>query len=104
MEVALIRHEIRVWLTESKWYRKSIEERSDRVLRFHRRPGRVEAMRGGFGEVASVLHVGLHYRAVDRTVPAVIAERAQIGLVHRRAGEQRRQAIARQHVHDRVRL
>jgi hypothetical protein len=39
------------------------------------------------GIVRAVAHIGLHDPAVHRAVPAVVAERAEEGLVDRAAGE-----------------
>src|SRR5580693_4070699 len=66
--------------------------------------GWVVSFGGSLGIVRAVVHVGFHDPAVDRAVPAVVAERAEECLVYRAAGELVGPGIVGQHVGDGVRL
>ena len=75
--------------------------RCDRV----RRTGCIgEALEVVGAKVAAGDSESFYDGAADRTVPAVVAEGAEIGLVHGSANETGRQSVMVQHVAERVRL
>ncbi|HME66499.1 MAG TPA: MFS transporter [Streptosporangiaceae bacterium] len=67
-------------------------------------PGWVVSFGGSLGIVRAAVHVGFHDPAVDRAVPAVVAERAEECLVYRAAHELVGPGVVGQHVGDGVRL
>ena len=66
------------------------------------RTGRIKPLRRCLRIVGPVFHVRLCNPATYRTVPAVVTEGAQIGLVDCPVDEERCQIVVRKHVCDRI--